>query len=61
MQRVRKKGPNGCFGYILGMKTYPVMWGLFHKPIVMRIPTKQPGFNGKYGQVFVRGSGRLYL
>ena len=26
-----KKGP-GCLGYLLGMTSYPVMWGLFHKP-----------------------------
>ena len=28
-----KKGlPNGCLGFFLGMKSYPVMWGLCHKP-----------------------------
>ena len=23
----------GCLGYMSGMKSYPVMWGLFDKPL----------------------------
>ena len=30
------------------MKYYPVIWGLFHKPLYMRILIKQPVFDGKY-------------
>ena len=35
-----------------GMKCFPVIWGLFHKPLRgSRIPMKQPGFNGKYNEL----------
>ena len=30
-------------GFLLGMKYYPVMRGLFHKPLIIRMPTNQPG------------------
>ena len=34
-----KKAPGclGYIGYIQGMKSYPVIWGLFHKPMEIRI------------------------
>ena len=28
-----KGGPNGCLGDLLGMKHFPIMRGLFHKPL----------------------------
>ena len=31
---------------VQGMKYYPVIWGLFHRPLYMRIPFNQPVFNG---------------
>ena len=34
-----KKGPERLFvGDVLGMENYPLMWGLFHKPLDIRIP-----------------------
>ena len=29
----------GCLGYMSGMKSYPVVWGSFHKPWNKRIPS----------------------
>ena len=43
-----KKDPLVVIWYIQGMKNYPVMWALFHKPLIIKIPIKQPGFYGKY-------------
>ena len=28
-----KKGATGCVGDLLGIKNYPIIWGLFHKPL----------------------------
>ena len=39
-----KRAP-GCLGDLLGMKWYPVMWGVFHRHFIdheMRIPNNQP-------------------
>jgi len=38
------------------MKSYPAMWGLFHKPLNKDPVIKQPGFNGKQEVLFIRGS-----
>ena len=40
-----------CLGEKKGMKSYPVMWGLFHKQQYMGIPIEEPGFNGKMSGV----------
>ena len=53
-----KKGHKWLFvGYFSGMKYYPVVWGLFHKPWHKDPVLKQPGFNGKSpAGLFDRGS-----
>jgi len=32
---MKQKGATGCVGDLLGMKNYPIMWGLFHKPLFL--------------------------
>ena len=46
-----KEGPNWLFRIFLGMKSYPVMWGVFHKPFVTSIPLNDQ-YYGKYPSVF---------
>ena len=49
-----KKGPNGCLGDLLRMKSYPVVRGLCHKPWNRDARFfRQPGFNGKWGGFFI--------
>ena len=50
-----KKGP-WLFAVNKGMKHYPVMLELFHKPWNKDPGSNQPGFNGKWGHFFLCGS-----